>query len=107
MELVAALQKTFQLVPDAQVIPVVNQKYPTQQYEQGAPEKLVVAAMEQVAASKKIEKEKSTASVQHGNSTSIESSSCEDLVDIDAFAAILRSKSVCAWGECYHKKRTI
>ncbi len=29
----------------------------------------------------------------------------QDPIDLPAFAEILRSKSVCAWGECYHKAK--
>ena len=54
-----------------------SSKYPVQQYKVGTAEELV-----------KWEDE-------------------TDLMDVDAFADILRSKSVCAWGECYHKKKMV
>jgi hypothetical protein len=76
-DMVGYLQDTCQLVPDSQVIPT-DQKYPIQQYERGTPEKLIVWE-----------------GTEH------------DPVDIDAFSSILRSKSVCAWGECYHKKKFV
>lgn len=54
-----------------------DRKYPTQQYECGRPQQLVQWPDE------------------------------EDVLDVDAVASILRSKSVCAWGECYHKKKFV
>lgn len=72
--IVGFLQDTCQLPPDTQVVPT-DTKYPTQQWEKGTSTQLVP---------------------WEGNDN--------DLIDIDAFASILRSKSVCAWGECYHKK---
>jgi hypothetical protein len=54
-----------------------DKKYPTQQYRCGTPHEIV----------------------------SWEGAT--DEVDVDGFAAILRSKSVCAWGECYHKKKFV
>jgi hypothetical protein len=75
--MVGYLQDTCQLVPDTQVI-ATDQKYPVQQYICGAPKQLV-----------KWE------------------GSEEDPIDVDAFAEILRSKSVCAWGECYNVKRHV
>jgi hypothetical protein len=76
--MVGYLQDTCQLVPDTQVIMVVERKYPVQQYACGAPKQLV----------------------------NWEGSE-EDPIDVDAFAEILRSKSVCAWGECYSVKRHV
>lgn len=75
--MVGYLQDTCQLVPDTQVI-ATDEKYPVQQYERGSPKQLV-----------KWE------------------GSEEDPIDVDAFAEILRSKSVCAWGECYNVKRHV
>jgi hypothetical protein len=72
--LVGHLLETCQLAPDAQVI-ATEEKYPTQQFRRGGPKDLVPWE-----------------------------GSDKDPIDYDAFAAILRSKSVCAWGECYHKK---
>ena len=75
--MVGYLQDTCQLVPDTQVI-ATEDKYPVQQYVCGAPKQLV-----------KWE------------------GSEQELIDVDAFAEILRSKSVCAWGECYNVKRHV
>jgi hypothetical protein len=74
-DMVGHLQDTCQLVPDAQVVQA-EQKYPTQKYKRGTPSQLV-----------------------HWEGGS------QDAMDVDAFAAIIRSKSVCAWGECYNKKK--
>jgi len=77
-QMVQYLQDTCQLVPDTQVV-LADRKYPTQQYQRGQPHQLV--------------------EWEEGRST--------DPVDVDAFGDILRSKSVCAWGECYHKKKGV
>jgi len=76
-EHVGDLQDTCQLVPDSQVVET-DRKYPFQQYKQGKGKDLVD---------------------WDGQST--------DVLDVDAYAAILRTKSVCAWGECYHKKKIV
>ena len=68
------LLQTCQLAPDAQVI-MTEEKYPTQQFKRVEPHELVP---------------------WEGTD--------KDPVDYEAFASILRSKYVCAWGECYHKK---
>ena len=78
-QMVGYLQDTCQLVPDTQIVPT-EEKYPTQQYERGSPEQLVQWEQKQLA---------------------------DEEVDIDAFASILRSRSVCAWGECYHRKKVV
>ena len=72
--MVGYLQDTCQLPSDAQII-ATDEKYPTQQWEKGTPKQLVPW-----------------------------DGSDNDLIDADAFAAIMRSKSVCVWGECYQKK---
>jgi hypothetical protein len=74
-DMVGYLQDTCQLVPDAQVVEAET-KYPTQKYKRGTAQQLIQ---------------------WEGGS--------QDAMDVDAFAAILRSKSVCAWGECYNKKK--
>jgi hypothetical protein len=74
-ELVGYLQDTCQLVPETQIVPT-NQQYPTQQYARGKPIDLVHWEGEP-----------------------------HETVDVDALAAILRSKAVCVWGECYQKKK--
>ena len=73
--MVGYLQETCQLVPDSQIV-ATDVRFPTQQWRRGKPEDLVP---------------------WDGMHT--------DRVDTEAFASILRSKSVCAWGECYHKKK--
>jgi len=77
------LQETCQLVPDTQVVPTET-KYPTQQYRRGTPQELVRWGDDKDHAI---------------------SSSNEECLDLEAFTGILRSKSVCAWGECYHRKK--
>lgn len=74
-ELVGYLQDTCQLPPDTQIVPTET-KYPAQQWQRGTPEQLVPW-----------------------------DGSKNDPMDLESFSSILRSKSVCAWGECYHKKK--
>ena len=69
------LQDTFQLAPDTQVI-MADTKFPVQQYKVASPNEMVSW-----------------------------DGPPNDLIDVQAFADILRSKSVCAWGECYFKKK--
>ena len=75
-ELVAALQDTCQLVSDKQTVPT-DVKIPTQQYRRATPSDLL----------------------------QWEEGTENDQVDLQGLAAILRSRSVCAWGECYLKKK--
>lgn len=78
-DLVSYLQSTSQLVLDTQVLPTDNRAYPIQSYHRGTPDELV----------------------------RWDAGGLYDPIDIDALAAILRSKSVCAWGECYSKQKFI
>jgi len=75
--MVGYLQDTCQLTPESQVITGAR-KYPVQQYERGLGGDL------------------------------FEWDGAEDeRLDIDAFADILRSRAVCVWGECHHKKKLV
>jgi hypothetical protein len=74
--MVGYLQETCQLPPDTQIIPTET-KYPTQQWKRGSPRDLVPWS----------------------------GGTDRDLIDLYTFASILRSKSVCAWGECYYKRK--
>ncbi|GKY98626.1 hypothetical protein MPSEU_000819300 [Mayamaea pseudoterrestris] len=73
--MVGYLQCSHQLVPDAQVV-ATDEKFPIQKYAKGKPEDLFE---------------------WDGNET--------DEIDVDAFADVLRSTAVCAWGECYHRRK--
>lgn len=75
IEMVGYLQDTFQLTPDTQVV-MAEAKFPVQQYNVASPEELVAW-----------------------------DGPANEQIDVQAFAEILRSKSVCAWGECYFKKK--
>lgn len=74
-DMVGYLQDTCQLVPDAQIVKG-EQKYPIQQYERGTPDQLVQWE-----------------------------GSDQDALDKEAFSAIVTSKAVCAWGECYNRRK--
>ena len=73
-DMVGYLQETCQLPPDTQIVPT-DRKYPTQLWRRATPMDMVPD----------VEKEDG------------------DAIDLVEFAAILRTKSVCAWGECYMK----
>lgn len=91
--LVQHLQDTCQLSPDTQVVPTET-KYPIQQYKRGSPKDLVAWDTEENV-------ERREAKSKSEGTTN----SNKDCLDVDAFAGILRSRSVCAWGECYHKRK--
>jgi hypothetical protein len=74
-DIVGHLQDTCQLPPDTQIVPTET-KYPVQTWERGTPDQLVPWEGAE-----------------------------DEVIDLDAFRSILRSKSVCAWGECYQKKK--
>ena len=75
LEMVGYLQDTWQLPADTQLI-ATEDTIPTQQWKVGTPKELVPW----------------------------DGLECDE-IDVEAFAAILRSRAVCAWGECYHKKK--
>jgi len=74
--MVGYLQDTCQLVPDSQIVKAPTQYPIPQQYERGTPDQLV-----------------------HWEGSD------QDVMDLNAFDAIVRSKAVCAWGECYNWKK--
>lgn len=76
-DMVGYLQETCQLPPDTQIVPT-ERKYPTQEWRRATPMDMVPDISED------------------GKEAGGE-------VDLVEFAAILRTKSVCAWGECYMK----
>lgn len=76
--MVGYLQETCQLPPDTQIVPT-DRKYPTQLWRRATPMDMVPDILQD---------EKETQS---------------ENIDLVEFAAILRTKSVCAWGECYMK----
>mmetsp|Transcript_9868 Transcript_9868/g.12489 ORF Transcript_9868/g.12489 Transcript_9868/m.12489 type:complete len:398 (-) Transcript_9868:220-1413(-) len=88
IEMVKYLQDTCQLVPDAQIVESET-KYPIQEYKVGTPSELV--QMGKIM--KKDELSDSALAEDKGSWT------CDD------FHHILRSRAVCAWGECYVKTK--
>lgn len=87
-KMVGHLQKTCQLVPDAQIIES-DTKYPAQEYLVGTPEQLLIHA-------KEMKKDELSTDALEDNENGW---SCDD------FHHILRSRAVCAWGECYVKTK--
>ena len=88
VRMVGYLQKTCQLVPDAQIVES-EVKYPIQEYKVGSPFELVHIG-------KEMKKEELSADALAGGEMEW---TCDD------FHHLLRSRSVCAWGECYVKKK--
>jgi len=84
-DMVGYLQENCQLPPDTQIVPT-ERKYPTQLWRRATPGDMVpdISGIDNDS-----EKE-------NGNNN-------DAGVDLVEFAAILRTKSVCAWGECYMK----
>lgn len=98
VKMVGYLQKTCQLVPDAQIVESKT-KFPVQEYLVGSPRELVILGK----MSKK--EELSPNAVLDGNEGrrygQEEGWSCDD------FHHLLRSRHVCAWGECYVKTKSL
>ncbi len=90
IEMIGHLQKTNQLVPDAQIVESET-RYPVQKYRVGSPVELT----EQGTVMKK--DELSEDAMKHDIDQS--EWTCDD------FHHLLRSRAVCAWGECYVKKK--
>ena len=87
-EMVQHLQSTCQLVPDAQIVPT-NSDIPYQTYRVGNGAELTRRACEGL---NMIDGE-----INDGDKAS-------RAINLKDFYAILKSRSVCAWGECYVKK---
>ena len=87
-EMVQHLQRTCQLVPDAQIIPT-NSDIPYQSYRVGNGAELTQRACE---------------GLNILDRDGENSGSGSKAVYLKDFYAILKSRSVCAWGECYVKK---
>ena len=81
-QMVGYLQETCQLPPDTQIVQT-ERKYPTQLWRRATPMDMLPDLPED------------------GEESNRRSNG--DNVDLVEFAAILRTKSVCAWGECYMK----
>jgi hypothetical protein len=84
-EMVQHLQSTCQLVPDAQIVPTVS-NIPYQMYRVGDGAELTKRACEGLGL---------VGEDGRGGAAA---------VDLEDWYAILKSRSVCAWGECYVKK---
>jgi hypothetical protein len=87
IKMVGYLQKTCQLPPDAQIVESKT-KFPVQEYLVGSPRELVILGKE----SKK--EELMSSNTDRGWS-------CDDVHHL------LRSRNVCAWGECYVKTKSL
>eukprot|EP00571_Detonula_confervacea_P002232 CAMPEP_0172329554 /NCGR_PEP_ID=MMETSP1058-20130122/60946_1 /TAXON_ID=83371 /ORGANISM="Detonula confervacea, Strain CCMP 353" /LENGTH=353 /DNA_ID=CAMNT_0013046735 /DNA_START=284 /DNA_END=1345 /DNA_ORIENTATION=- len=87
-QMIQYLQNTCQLVPVAQIVET-NSKVPYQTFRVGTGDELVKRAREGYGGKK--------------GSEGVTRES-EGPVSLEEFHAILKSKTVCAWGECYVKK---
>ena len=93
IKMIDFLQQTCQLVPETQILESET-KYPVQEYKVGSPSELMavgkISKMEQL----------SDDALKEGAST-------ERKLNCDDFHHLLRSKGVCAWGECYVRKKVL
>jgi hypothetical protein len=104
VELVSYLQASCQLAPDAQIVADPSRQYPLQRYTIGTPHQLVDLALTTMA---------TTTTTSSSNAATTASTTAQHpelqhearLFDCQALEAILTSKSVCAWGECYRKTK--
>jgi len=87
-EMIQNLQSTCQLVPDAQIVET-NSKVPYQTFRVGTGSELAQRAREGYGG-----KKGSQGVTRDGDGP----------VTLEDFHAILKSRTVCAWGECYIKK---
>jgi hypothetical protein len=99
VELVSYLQASCQLAPDAQIVADMSRQYPLQRYAIGSPHQLVDLALATKAATT------ATANTMATKQQQPELQHEARLFDCQALEAILTSKSVCAWGECYRKAK--
>lgn len=93
IKMIDLLQKSCQLVPDTQIIESET-KYPIQQYKVGSP-------LELMAIGKNAKKDKLSDGALSNGESNERKWTCDD------FHHLLRSKGVCAWGECYVKKKLL
>lgn len=98
--LVGYLQRSGQLAPDAQIV-ATSQKVPLQQYAVGTPKDLLLPLQETLLGNES--NDTAATSTNDNNNSSVCSN--RTMIDKETFATILRSKSVCAWGECYRKTK--
>lgn len=99
IDMVGYLQQTCQLVADAQIIKSET-KYPIQQYCVGTPMELTTLGI-----TMKKEELSEGAMVMEGVKTEEKNTSSSSSWTCDDFNHLLRSRAVCAWGECYVKKK--
>lgn len=92
-QMVQHLQNTCQLVPDAQIVET-NANIPYQTYRVGDGAELTKRAREGMMGKKNDAKGAEDQGKDVGG----------DVVRLEDFYGILKSRSVCAWGECYGKK---
>mmetsp|Transcript_2926 Transcript_2926/g.4621 ORF Transcript_2926/g.4621 Transcript_2926/m.4621 type:complete len:406 (-) Transcript_2926:376-1593(-) len=84
VRMISHLQNTCQLPPETQSIDIRDEKYPIQQYKRATARELMQRSREAAVKDK----------VHIGETFSF-----------DEFQALLCSPTICAWGECYSKKR--
>lgn len=83
---------TYQIPSEKRVLPVKEEKYPFQQYKSATAHELLEAELQAQVDAKKLTAEEANARAAY---------------TFDAFAEIMRGKTVCLWGECFanSKKR--
>eukprot|EP00957_Ditylum_brightwellii_P060465 4591642-Ditylum_brightwellii.AAC.1 len=93
IQMIDHLQKTCQLVPDSQIIES-NVSYPVREYKIGTAKELYFKARNGDDGGKKSKE----GTVPYKDEE-------HKMVEEDEFYALLRTRWICAWGECYVKKK--
>jgi hypothetical protein len=89
-------QTNARLPPGPQVL-ATDKKYPAQQYKRGTPSELMRYAKEDALGLEPAVDKNSV----------VERSRQQKRYNVDEFGTLLRSKFICAWGECYGPKKKI
>jgi len=105
MSMIDYLQQTSQLVPDAQIVES-DVKYPYQKYKIASPLELVHYGKLSKKEELKPDVWDKVSNVDMANKEN-DHKYQESVWTCDDFHHLLRSRSVCAWGECYVKKRNL
>lgn len=77
---------SYQIPSEKRVVPILDEKYPFQKYEQAKPQQLVSQAVEARIAAEKMP-------------SNFESR--DTMFTFEEFSALLKSKQICIWGECF------
>jgi hypothetical protein len=77
---------SYQIPSEKRVVPIPDKAYPFQEYAEATPHQLLHAAVEMAVKDKHLEKPKPSYSLEE-------------------FSLLMKSRSICIWGECFSTKR--